>query len=85
MIDGARTRYVIHLEARLRLEEADYQLRRALKRLWRAYGLRCLHVALDRETPPAPTLCAQCGASADVRLDPEGAVALCPSCWRRAR
>lgn len=47
-----RVRYVLHLESRLPLEQADYQLKRALKRLERTYGLRCVHCALLRPEVP---------------------------------
>jgi hypothetical protein len=48
---GPRTRYVLHLEINLALEAADYALRLGLKRLLRAYGFRCTHVAEIKDEP----------------------------------
>lgn len=44
-----RTAYVLKIETRLGLDEADQRLKRLLKYALRACGFRCKHVALDRE------------------------------------
>jgi hypothetical protein len=43
------TRYRLIVETKLELEQADYQLRRALKCLLRSFGFRCTHVALHQD------------------------------------